>query len=200
MDLRASTSIAAAPPVRAAELDEATLARARAGEQAACRALVVRYQRPVFTLLSRVLGPARRGLVPDLAQETFMRVFRGLAGFVGEERARLSTWILTIATRLAIDELRRVRRESAGGLPADAADETTTDAGLELHETARVIVRAVEALPPESRAVLVLRVDDELEYEEIARVVGIELGTVRSRLARARAALREALAWSTRCP
>src|SRR5438105_4102458 len=84
------------------ELQEAVLGRARRGDQAAARALVLRYQGAVFTVLSRILGPSRRGLVPDLAQETFLRVFRGLPAFVSDQRARLSTWILTIATRLAI--------------------------------------------------------------------------------------------------
>src|SRR5687768_15947133 len=116
------------PPGRAPELDELTLVRAQRGEDAACRALVTRYQRDVFALLSRLLGPAgMRGLVEDLAQETFLRAFRALPGFDRGGPARLSSWLLTIATRLALDELRRRRphaeplaHELPGGPPADA--------------------------------------------------------------------------------
>src|SRR5215470_592892 len=90
------------------ELDDVTLARAQRGEAAAWRALVEHYQRAVFALLSRMLAPSgRAALVEDLAQETFLRAFRALPAFDRGGRARLSTWILTIATRLGIDELRR---------------------------------------------------------------------------------------------
>src|SRR5215831_16089459 len=86
------------------ELDDLTLARAQRGDEPACRTLVERYQRPVFALLGRMCGHAR---VEDLAQETFLRVFRALPRFDRSGPARLSTWILTVATRLALDELRR---------------------------------------------------------------------------------------------
>ena len=76
------------------ELDELTLARAQRGDEEACRALVVRYQRALFALLARMLGP--RGAVEDLAQETFLRAFRALPGFDRSGPARLSTWLLTI--------------------------------------------------------------------------------------------------------
>src|SRR5215213_1464126 len=88
------------------ELDEVTLARAQRGDRAAQAMLVERYQRPVFALLSRMVG-RERALVEDLAQETFLRVLRSLAGFTVNGPARLSTWIVTIATRLALDHLRR---------------------------------------------------------------------------------------------
>jgi RNA polymerase sigma-70 factor (ECF subfamily) len=93
-----------------AELDELTVARAQRGDDRARRELVLRYQRPVFALLSRMLhGRASHTSVEDLAQETFLKVFRALPGFDRQGSARLSTWILTIATNLAIDELRRRR-------------------------------------------------------------------------------------------
>src|SRR5262245_9009014 len=94
----------AADPV-AHELDEVTLARAKRGDERACRAFVETYQRQVFALISRLLG--RQPLVEDLAQETFLRAFRALASFDPRGPARLSTWLLTIASRLALDELRR---------------------------------------------------------------------------------------------
>jgi RNA polymerase sigma factor (sigma-70 family) len=179
------------------ELDELTLTRAQRGDEAACRALVVHYQRPAFALLSRMLQPAgRQGLVEDLAQETFLRVFRALARFDRGGPARLSTWILTIATRLALDELRRT---APATLPLEtpgarlAAAPERTDAGAERRATRARLVEAVARLSPEQRATFLLREVHELEYDEIARVLEVDLGTVKSRLARARAVLREVL-------
>src|SRR3954447_21718894 len=88
------------------ELDEVSLARAQRGDRAAQAVLVERYQRPVFALLSRMVG-RDRAAVEDLAQETFLRALRALPRFSLQGPARLSTWILTIATRLALDQLRR---------------------------------------------------------------------------------------------
>src|SRR4051812_49404701 len=107
------------------ELDELTLKRAQRGEPAACRRLVETYQRAVFAILSRMLSPrGRRARVEDLAQETFLRVFRALPQFSPGGPARLSSWILTIATRLALDELAKTDR----GAPLDAAKHV--DSGL----------------------------------------------------------------------
>src|SRR5215470_7423239 len=90
------------------ELDDLTLARAQRGEQAAFRELVLRYQQRVFALLWRMLGArAERGTVEDLAQDTFVNVHRGLGRFRPGGPARLGTWILTIATRVALNHLRR---------------------------------------------------------------------------------------------
>jgi RNA polymerase sigma-70 factor (ECF subfamily) len=177
------------------ELDQVTLARAQRGEEGACRALVERYQGPVFALLSRMLGGARRELREDLAQETFLRVFRALAGFSHAGSARLSTWILTIATRLALDELRR--RPPATEpleLATRAAAPGRTDEQAERRALGAALQRAVAALTPEQRAVFLLREYHDLEYDELARVLDVDVGTVKSRLSRARAALREALA------
>src|SRR5687768_17183118 len=101
MSLLVSSSRREAP----SDLDEITLARAQAGDRAAKTALVQRYQRPVFALLSRMLGREAE-VIDDLAQETFARVLGALPGFDRSGRARLITWILTIATRLALDHLR----------------------------------------------------------------------------------------------
>lgn len=91
-----------------AELDDLTLERARRGEPQATLALVQRYQGAVFALLSRMLRPSGLGdRVEELAQECFLRVFASLDRFRPGGPARLSSWILTIASRLTIDELRR---------------------------------------------------------------------------------------------
>src|SRR5438132_4247138 len=93
------------------ELDEITLARAVRGDAAATRALVVLYEVRVFALVSRMVGGRARATVEDIAQDTFVAVFRRLGGFDPRGGAKLSTWILTIAARRAIDELRRRRPE-----------------------------------------------------------------------------------------
>jgi RNA polymerase sigma-70 factor (ECF subfamily) len=184
-------------PSRAPELDEVTLARAQRGDLRAKRALVERYQRPVAALVSRLLrGQADPGLVEDIAQETFLRVFRALPTFDRHGPARLSTWILTIASHRAIDELRRRRLDTrpfdptAFEVPAnDRADDTA-----ERKMLARLLSEAIDSLSPEYRAAFVLREYHGLDYAEIAKVLGIDLGTVKSRLNRARSRLREALA------
>ncbi len=184
-----------APP--RGELDDVTLARAQRGDAPAWRALVERHQGAVFALLGRLLGGGRRAAIEDLAQETFLAVFRQLPAFQPQGPARLSTWILTIASRRAIDELRRrpaspiaaddiAARPAAGG---DRGDDT-----LERRRLATAIDRALAELAPEYRAAFVLRELHGLEYADIARALEIDLGTVKSRLARARAALRAALA------
>jgi len=183
---------AKAPPTREPdELDELTLARAQRGEPAACTALVRRHQQQVGALVSRMLTPSgRRAAVDDVAQETFLRVFRALPGWDPRGGARLSTWILTIATRAAIDELRR----RPAGEPLPDAVEAPPAPSIELRALGRAIERALGELAPEYRAVFLLREFHELTYDEIGRALELDVGTVKSRLSRARAALRTALA------
>lgn len=177
-----------APPPKEAELDEVTVRRARRGDAAAWRALVERYQRPVFALLGRMLGAGRRALVEDLAQETFLHVLRALDGFTARGPAKLSTWILTIAARRAIDELRRKPAEVPAPEPVERPD-----AAFDRARLAAAIQRAIADLAPEYRAAFLLREYHGLDYAEIAEALRIDLGTVKSRLSRARAALRAAL-------
>ena len=194
MTLAQARHTAPAGPERAPELDEVTLRRAQRGDPDACRALIERYQAPVFALLHRMLGPGRAARVEDLAQETFLAVFKALARFSLPGEARLSTWILTIASRRAIDELRRrapepAPLEDAAGMPGSAR----ADDGLRRRQVAAAIQRAIADLPPEQRAAFLLREYHQLDYAEIARAVGVDIGTIKSRLSRARAALRAAL-------
>jgi RNA polymerase sigma-70 factor, ECF subfamily len=180
---------------RERELDEETLRRAQAGDQAAQAALIERYQRPVFALLSRMVG-ADPELVEDLAQETFLRVLGALAGFDPRGEARLVTWILTIAGHLAIDHLRSVGSRgdasvAAGGLPTMLP---RPDQDAQRRDLAVALATAVDELGPRFRAAFVLREVQGLSYEEIASVLDIHVGTVKSRLSRARWALKRALA------
>ena len=178
--------------VSARELDAFTLRRAQRGDADASRVLVDLYQARVITLVGRMLGRRLSARVEDIAQETFLDVFRGLASFAPLGPARLSTWILTIATRRAIDELRRRAGEVATHeLDADVADQR---AGADRRaDLGRAIEAALHDLPPDFRAVFLLREVDGLGFDEIARCMAVDAATVRTRLFRARAALRTAL-------
>jgi RNA polymerase sigma-70 factor, ECF subfamily len=183
-------------PAERIELDELTLRRAKHGDRAAFGVLVRFYQRPVFALLSRMLyARGRRDLVEDLAQETFVRALRAISTFGDDGRDRLSSWLLTIAARVALDALKR------RALPEEPLDELVdivpgprrADEALMQHTLRDALLGAIEELPLGYRAVFLLREVHDMEYEEIAVALEIDLGTVKSRLSRARAALRKAL-------
>jgi RNA polymerase sigma factor (sigma-70 family) len=179
----------------AGEIDELTLARARRGESPALSALVRHYQRPVYALVARLLVGRRAEALDDVAQEAFLRVCRGLPRFSPDGTARLSTWILTVTTRTCLNALRDGRRALA--LQPDAEPDVSPgdpeQTAVERQRRRRVEA-AMAALPEEMRAVLVLRAYHDFDYDEIAAALGLEIGTVKSRLGRARAALREVLA------
>lgn len=178
----------------ASELDAAVIAAAQAGDRDARRMLVIRYQDRVFHLLRRMLGPSgiASDAIEDLAQEVFLRAFAALGRFDVAGAARMSTWLLTIATRRAIDALREASRRPR-------ADVRTLDhvagsrCGVADLLVATLLERAMATLTPEQSAVFVLREYHGLEYDEIARVLDVSVGTVGSRLARARAILQAAL-------
>jgi RNA polymerase sigma-70 factor (ECF subfamily) len=178
------------------ELDDLGLARAKAGEPAALRTLIELYQDRVFALIFRMLLGRGTERTHDLAQETFVRVLRGLREFEPRGSARLSTWILTIATRVVLNERRRAgrdRSQSDDDAVAAAASGERADRSLERSRLAEALTAGIAALPDEQRAVFVLREYHELEYAEIAAALEIDLNTVRSRLHRARTTLRAAL-------
>jgi RNA polymerase sigma-70 factor, ECF subfamily len=186
--------VSAAQSIAANELDERTLARAVRGDDDATRELVELYQERVFALTSRMLTGRGRATVEDVAQDTFLAVFRQLPGFDVRGPARLSTWILTIAARRAIDELRRRRPALVPELDRTALGEARADDRARRRELVAAIEAALQELSPELRAAFLLREYHGLDYAEIARALAIDLGTVKSRLSRARAALRERLA------
>ncbi len=175
------------------ELDELTVARAKRGNASAWRALVQCYEGRVFALVSRMLAGVRPPtLVQDLAQETFIRVLRALPEFQLDGSARLSTWILCVASRLAVDELRRAPQHPSLDVERITA-EGRTDHDLERKELGQALVAALSALQPSYRAVFVLREYHGLEYSEIARALDLQPANVATRLHRARVALRKAL-------
>jgi len=186
---------ARATPRPAAELDLAVLARCRAGDPIAFRAFVVRYERPVFSLLVRMVG--RGPHVEDLAQETFLRAYRAFPSFQVDETARPSAWLFTIATRLVLDARKRRALPLA---PPRAADDAVSprasspDARLSRAELGRAIERAAAELSDDQRAVFVLAEYQDMSLEEIGQALGIPENTVKTRLFRARQQLRERLA------
>lgn len=181
-----------APAPTTRPIDGPLVVRAQSGDRTALRELVRRNQKQVGQLLRRMLGPVGLdALTEDLAQETFLRAFRALDRFDPGGAATFSTWLLRIASRLAINELTRKRpeRASAGSLPSAATPESE-------HYRRRVgqaISTAVGELPPPFRAAFLLREYHGLDYAEIAQMLDLELGTVKSRLSRARRLLRERL-------
>jgi RNA polymerase sigma-70 factor (ECF subfamily) len=189
-----SASSSSELPAHDGDLDVLTLRRAQTGDRAAQAALIERYQQPVFALLWRIAGP-ERALVEDLAQETFLRVLNALPRFEPSGRARMVTWILTIATRLAINHARaRIGRSDEappGGVPAALLP---PDQDAERRTLGVALLSAIEALGPHFRAAFLLRELHGLRYEEIAEALDVDVGTVKSRLSRARALLQRALA------
>jgi len=179
--------------VAADEIDEVTLRRAASGDRGASRALVECYQHRVFALGSRMLAGRGRSTVEDIAQDTFLAVFRRLATFDPDGAAKLSTWILTICARRAIDELRRQRPAPLGELDQLGPGGPRADEATARREVMAAIEAALADLSPELRAAFLLREYHDLEYTEIAAELDIDLGTVKSRLSRARAALRASL-------
>ena len=168
------------------------LVRCTTGDPMAFRAFVVRYQRPVFALLSRLLGAGPH--VEDLAQEAFLRAFRAFPTFDVDARAKPSTWILTIATRLALDarkarKLATVPIDAAHDAPA-AATPATEHARGELRSS---IARAAAELPDDQRAAFILAELHGFSMAEIAAALDVAENTVKTRLHRARAKLQQFL-------
>jgi RNA polymerase sigma-70 factor (ECF subfamily) len=177
---------------REPELARDTLERCKAGDPMAFRAFVVRYQRPVFALISRLVG--RGPHVEDLAQEVFLRAFRAFSSFDLDADAKPSTWILTIATRAALDARKRrtIPIESIAAASAALAD-GTPETERRRGEVGAAIARAVGALPDDQRAAFVLAELHGLTMAEIAAIFDVAENTIKTRLFRARSKLKEQL-------
>lgn len=184
---------------------EATLvARCADGDEAACADLVTEHQRMVFQLAYHLLGDRDEAL--DVSQDVFLRVFRTLGRFRGQSQLR--TWIYRIVVNQARNRQRWWRRRyrarqvsldehiALHGDPA-GTDEAAPDRLLAQKELARRLWEALDALPFEQRTVVVLREIDGLSYEDIAFSLNVTIGTVKSRLTRARHALRAVLQEAT---
>ena len=184
---------------------EATLvARCAQGDEAACVDLVNEHQRMVFQLAYHLLGDRDEAL--DLSQDVFFKVFRTLSQFRGQSQLR--TWIYRIVVNQARNRQRWWRRRHRSSqvsldlhvsLHGDLAGEAqmAPDRLFARKELGRRLWTALESLPFDQRSVVVLREIDGLSYEEIAFSLGVTLGTVKSRLTRARQALRSVLQEAT---
>jgi RNA polymerase sigma-70 factor (ECF subfamily) len=181
--------------VREAEAGDAPrfLDRLRAGDGTAFEDLVMTYQHRVFGVALRMLGNA--GEAQEVAQEAFLRAHRALSEFRGD--AKLSTWLYAITSRLCLNRLasgeRRLVRQGEDALLRLSDAAPRPDDVLEQSELEAALQRAIAELPEDRRIVVILRDLEGLPYEEIAQVLGLELGTVRSRLHRARADLKDKL-------
>ena len=180
--------------------DRELVARAGAGDQEAFEQLVRDNQNRVYSLAVRLVGD--REEAADLAQEAFLKAWQGLSSFQGE--SSFATWIYRLTTNVCIDYLRRKKRrqevepavslddeDSGWAEPADAGQDPQRK--LEEAERSRALSRGLERLPEHQRQVLVMRELSGLSYQEIGAATGLDLGTVKSRIARARLALRKIL-------
>ena len=174
----------------------------REGDLLAFERVVLRHQGAVYHFALKLLGDSDGA--SDVAQETFIRAYQGIAGF--REGSALRTWLFSICRNLALDELRRRQRRNererplgAGG-DDDAPVEWVADPGLstedetERRELAQKLEEAIAALPEEQRSAVILKDRHGLSSEEIARVLGVPVGTVFSRVHRAYRKLAAALA------
>jgi RNA polymerase sigma-70 factor (ECF subfamily) len=176
--------------------------RTVAGDQKAFELLVLKYQRRIERLIGRMVRDT--DLVEDIAQETFIRAYRALSQFRGE--AQFYTWLYRIAVNTAKKALVDLKRDplvsetALRGTGGDDEDETsaveneltsaeTPETVLAAKEIAAAVNSAMEALPDELRQAVTLREIDGLSYEEIAEVMNCPIGTVRSRIFRAREAI-----------
>jgi RNA polymerase sigma-70 factor (ECF subfamily) len=171
-------------------LESAVLERCRQQDPMAFRAFVVRHERMVFALLSRMLksGPE----VEDLAQETFVRAFRAFPSFDPNGPAKASTWLLTIAVRLALDLLKK-RKLTVVEVDENIAAANTPEVTLEQRQLGDALSAAAASLPDDQRAVLVLSDVHGLSQSEIAGALEIPENTVKTRLFRAREKMRAAM-------
>jgi RNA polymerase sigma-70 factor (ECF subfamily) len=184
--------------------DQEIVRAAREGQERAYRELIRRYERPVFSLIYRMVRD--RELAEDLAQETFVKALNAIDSYRPEYK--FSSWIFKIANNAAIDHLRR--RELDTLSLEGARDATTPDRAeatalqikdrgespleeMESRELGSAIERAIGTLRPEYRSCILLRHVEDRSYEEIAEIMNLPLGTVKTYIHRARTELKDAL-------
>ena len=180
--------------------EQEQIEKARAGDTAAFEQLVLDHQNRVFSLALRMVGD--REDAADLAQEAFLKAWQGLPGFQGD--SSFATWLHRLTTNVCIDFIRKQQRrrdiEPVASLddeennwpePADLSQDPHRH--VERKERSRALERGLKALPHHQRQILVMRELSGLSYQEIGAALELDLGTVKSRIARARLALRKIL-------
>jgi RNA polymerase sigma-70 factor (ECF subfamily) len=190
--------VSTADPRRAVEGDDhVVIADCLAGKTAAFGALVGRYQDRLYNTVFRLVDNAEDAL--DVVQEAFLHAYQSLESFKGD--SQFFTWLYRIAVNTAISHKRKRRivvrldgRNGEAGLePLDPSEDNRPGHALEQAEQEQRVHRALARLSPEHKAVLVMKELEGQKYEEIAEALGVPIGTVRSRLHRARLELRELL-------
>jgi len=176
--------------------DRALLAQARSGDSAAVDEILARHARQVFRLGLRMCGNEEDAR--EVLQETLLAAFKNLHDFRGD--AQLSTWLYQIARSYCLKSRRRGTAEPASSEPLEKpeaaavpSEEALPDAQAHAHEIGILLQAAIGSLPESHREALILRDVEGLSAEEAARVLGIEVGALKSRLHRARMELRERL-------
>jgi RNA polymerase sigma-70 factor (ECF subfamily) len=192
------------PDAKPPASDQELLDRCRAGDEEAFDELVLRHRQRAFNIAFRVLGDHEDAA--EVAQDAFVRIYRSVNDFRGD--CEFTTWLHQIVVNLAHNKHRWWKRrgrqasvsldvavETADGeMPRQVADGTDApDVHTMKAEFIELLGRRIEELPQKFRDVLVLRNVDNLSYEQIADVLGWSIGTVKSRIARAREALRESM-------
>jgi RNA polymerase sigma-70 factor (ECF subfamily) len=181
--------------VNSPDVDRELVARVQQGDKQAFGLLVEKYQRKLARLLQRLIrDPAE---VEDVTQEAFIRAYRALATFRGD--SAFYTWLYRIAVNTAKNHLMAARRRVSAGMDLEAAeaaddgeqlrDINTPDSVLMSKEIAATVNAAIEELPEDLREAIRLRELDGMSYEEIAAIMDCPIGTVRSRIFRAREAI-----------
>lgn len=183
------------------DIDQKLVERVQRGDKAAFDVLVAKYQRKIFRLLSRLIRDAAE--VEDVAQEAFIKAYRALPNFRGE--SAFYTWLYRIAINTAKNWLVSQGRRAPTSTETEIEDAETFDDGEHLRDlntpdamlltrqVADAVNRAIERLPEDLKTAIVLRELEGLSYEEIAETMNCPIGTVRSRIFRAREAIAEEL-------
>lgn len=196
------------PPNPDSDAQDLLLVKAiQRGQSQAWSALLIRYQDRLFGVCYRMVGD--REMAADLTQDAMVRIIEGLSTYDG--RAKLSTWMIRVTMNVCLSKMRSEKLRRHASLDAPTGDRTgdprpaidrlaasdmrepDPDLGVEGDDLRRLVAAALLRIAPEQRAILVLRDSRDLDYDQIAEVLNIPVGTVKSRLFRARAALREAL-------
>jgi RNA polymerase sigma-70 factor (ECF subfamily) len=175
------------------EIQPSVIERCQAGNPTAIQAFVQHHQRLVFAYLARLLG--EDAVIEDLAQEVFVRAVRALPRFDVRGPARVSTWLLTIASRLVLDEKRRAPQTSMVVELAESPSlhSDSPEAIRQRKELGQALTEAVGSLSHEQREAFILAEIHGLSMEELADVTQVAVGTAKARLSRARERLREVL-------
>lgn len=183
------------------EVDQQLVERAQSGDKRAFELLVLKYQRKVERLLSRIIRDQAE--IEDVSQEAFIKAYRALANFRGD--SAFYTWLYRIAVNTAKNYLISQGRRAPTSTEFDAEeaegfeeatglrDIATPDAQLMSKQIGEIVNKTIEALPDELRTAITLREIDGMSYEEIAQIMDCPIGTVRSRIFRAREAVAEQL-------